>query len=99
MYEYRRVSCVIAVIVLVTVLVRVILAGSSQTNVHSHSMPPGVRLIVLACVLFFHFFLQEPATCVYEMELMTPLACTPEAAMRARKELEDMGFSAGAEHQ
>jgi len=35
---------------------------------------------------------QEPNKCVYEMEFMTPLACNLEAAQRARKELEDMGF-------
>jgi len=33
------------------------------------------------------------------MEFMTPLACSPEAAQKARKELEDMGFPLGSEAQ
>ena len=39
---------------------------------------------------------QEPRTCEYEMELMTPLACTPEKAQQARDELAKMGFPPGS---
>ena len=39
---------------------------------------------------------QEPRRCEYEMEFMTPLACTPEKAQQARDELIKMGFPPGS---